>query len=338
MHEVKPRRVLVTGGCGFIGAAVANAFADAGHDVTAVSRHGTPFRDDITFVNLDITDRTGFIDLCTSVESIIHCASIVQTNNAGRTTVWNVNHGGTQSVLAACEQHRIPRLVHVSSASVVYEGRDIEAGDERLPYGRAALSAYADSKIAAERSVLAFAHQSTTRACALRPHIVFGPGDNRFIPNVIARANAGGVREIGRRDKLSDFVYIDNVVDAVLAAEHALGGASPVSGQAYFITNGEPVPFFSFVERLLAALGHPPIRGRMPFWLAYAYAGVVEAVREFTSRQAAPEDGISRFAVRYLVTHHYFSIEKARRDLDWTPRLSLEEGIERTAAGFRIGT
>ena len=338
MQETKPRRVLVTGGCGFVGAAVANAFADAGHDVTAVSRRCTPFRDDITFVNLDITHRTEFIDICRGVESIIHCASIVQTNNAGRTAVWAVNHGGTENVLAACRQHRIPRLVHVSSASVVYEGRDIEAGDERLPYGRASLSAYADSKIAAEKCVLAFAREGMTRACALRPHIVFGPGDNRFIPNVIARANAGGVREIGHRNKLSDFVYIDNVVDAVLAAERALGGASPVSGQAYFITNGEPVPFFWFVERLLATLGHPPIRGRVPFWLAYAGAGAVEAVRAFTSRQSAPEDGISRFAVRYLVTHHYFSIEKACRDLGWTPRLSLEEGIERTAAGFRAAT
>ena len=335
MQESKRRRVLVTGGCGFVGAAVAGAFADAGHDVTAVSRHCRPFRDDITFVNLDITRRAEFTDLCRGIDSIVHSASIVQTNNAGRAAVWEVNHGGTESVLAACRQHGIPKLVHVSSASVVYGGRDIENGDESLPYARAALTAYADSKIVAEKSVLAFARLGNTRACALRPHLVFGPGDNRFIPNILARAGRGGIREVGRRDKLTDFTYITNVVDAVLAAERALDTASPVCGQAYFITNDEPVPFFDVVERLLKGLDQPPLRGKVPFWLAYA--GAVEALRSLAPKQPGSEDGISRFTVRYLATHHYFSIEKARRDFGWTPRVPLEEGIARTVAGFHTG-
>lgn len=331
MNSNQQGRVLVTGGCGFIGAAVASAFADAGRDVRVVSPRCRRLRDEIEYVDLDIADGSRLTEACRGVETLVHCASIVQTRNDGRDTVWRVNHGGTQSVLEACRKHRVPRLVHISSASVVYEGRDIEGGDESLPYSRVSLSAYADSKIAAEKEVLAFAKEGVTSACALRPHIVFGPGDTRFLPNILDRSK-NGIREVGRRRKLSDFVYISNVVDAVLAAERALGPTPPVSGQAYFITNGEPVPFFGFVERLLAALGHPPIKRSVPFWAAYAGAGLVEAYHALTRTGVTPEDGISRFAVRYLATHHYFSIDKARRDLHWTPRVSLADGIALTAA------
>lgn len=324
-------RVLVTGGCGFIGAAVAASFADAGREVRVISRECRRFRGGIEFLDVDVTDGARLDEAFRGVETVVHCASIVQTRNTGRDMVWHVNHRGTECVLAACRKQSVTKLVHLSSASVVYEGRDIERGDESLPYARVLLSAYSASKIAAEREVLAFAKEGVTSACALRPHIVFGPGDTRFLPNILARSNSG-IREVGRRRKLSDFVYISNVVDAVLAAERALSPTSPVSGQAYFITNGEPLPFFEFVERLLVASGRPPIKHSVPFWAAYAGAGLVEAYHAVMKTGVAPEDGISRFVVRYLATHHYFSINKAQRELQWSPRVSLAEGIELTAA------
>jgi sterol-4alpha-carboxylate 3-dehydrogenase (decarboxylating) len=249
--------------------------------------------------------------------------------------MWSVNYGGTLNVIEACREARVRKLVHISSASVVYEGRDIEAGDETLPYAGVSISAYVDSKIAAERRILEFATEDVTRTCALRPHLVFGPGDQRFIPNILKRADGGGIREVGRREKLSDFVYVDNVVDAVLAAERALDSNGSVSGQAYFVTNGEPLPFFEFVERLLVALGYGPIRRRIPYWVAYAGAGIAEGFHAVVRRGVVPEDGLSRFAVRYLNTHHYFRIDKASRDLHWRPRVSLAEAIARTADSLR---
>lgn len=334
MSHPEPRTggVLVTGGCGFIGSAVVRAFAQAGRAVCVVNPRCRPFRDDVQFLDLDIRDAAGLAEACRGMETVVHCASVVQTRNTARDEMWEVNHGGTRNVIEACRQSRVRKLVHVSSASVVYEGRDLESGDEELPYSTASLSAYADSKIAAEHDVLEFAAEGITSACALRPHLVFGPGDTRFLPNILRRADGAGVREVGTRTKLSDFVYIDNVVDAVVAAEARLEPGTPVSGQAYFVTNGEPIAFFEFVERLLTAMGYPPVRKRVPYWLAYAGAGLVEAFHSVVRRGETSEDGLSRFAVRYLNTHHYFRIDKAIRDLHWSPRMALDEAIQRTAA------
>lgn len=330
------RRILVTGGQGFIGRALASRFADLGHRVTCGDLRAEPFDPRIACRALDIRDRDAVIDACAGMDSVIHNASLVHTKHNRADDVRAVNLGGTGNILAACRAHRIPRLAYISSASAVYEGRDIENGDETLPYSRVSQAPYADSKIAAEKLVLAASGQGATLACAIRPHVVFGAGDNRFIPAIVAKAREGKLkRAIGRRDKLSDFTYIDNLVDAVAAAEERLVPGSPACGQAYFVTNGEPMAFFDFVEKVLVELGFPPITGSVPYWLAYGVAAVAEAIDTLKGGTLNAEGGLSRFAVRYMVTHHYFSIAKARRDLQWAPRVPLAEGIRRTAAALR---
>ena len=216
---------------------------------------------------------------------------------------------------------------------MVYDGSHIENGDESLPYATAASSVYVESKIAAEKAVLSFANEKLTRACALRPHLVFGPGDNRLIPNFLVRS--GRMREIGDRTFLSDFLYIDNFVDAVLAADARMADDLSISGEAFFITNGEPLAFFEFVEKIFAATDQPKIAGRVPARLAYLAAMFVELYYGMISREVIAEDGVSRFAIRYLTTHHYFSSEKAKRLLDWYPRVSIDVGIDRTAEFFK---
>lgn len=332
------RRILVTGGQGFVGRALVRRLADLGHQVTCVDLRAEPFDARVAFRAVDVRDRPAVVAACAGMDSVIHNASLVHTRHNRAEDVWGVNLDGTENVLAACRAHRIARLAYISSASAVYEGRDIENGDETLPYARISQAPYADSKIAAEKAVLAAGTPGGLLACAIRPHVVFGAGDNRFIPAIVAKARAGRLtRAIGKRDKLSDFTYIDNLVDAVVAAEERLVPGSPVCGQAYFVTNGEPMAFFDFVDRLIVELGFPPIRGSVPYWLAYGVAAVAEALDTLKGGTLNAESGLSRFAVRYMVTHHYFSIAKARRDLDWAPRVSLAEGIRRTAAALRGG-
>lgn len=326
------RKILVTGGLGFVGRALVERFADLGHEVTCVDVAEGSFRRDVKFRRLDLRDARAVREACTGHDSVIHNASLVHTKHNREEDVWAVNLGGTDNVLSACQAHRVGRLVYISSASAVYEGRDIENGDESLPYSRTSQAPYADSKIAAEKKVLAFSGQGPTQACAIRPHVVFGAGDNRFVPTIVRKAKEGKLsRAVGNRDKLSDFTYIDNLADAVVAAEERLTPGASACGQAYFITNGEPIPFFDFVEKLLVRLGYPPIRGKVPYWLAYSVAAVAEALDTLKGGTLNAEDGLSRFSVRYMVTHHYFSIAKAQRDLGWTPRVSLDEGIRRTA-------
>jgi len=333
---MEKRNILVTGGCGFIGSNLVNGLLDAGHNVTVLDFGGRPFHDDVTFLDINICDREAVVDACAGMDSIVHNASLVHTKHNQESVIWAVNHQGTLNVMEACRRHGIARLVYISSASAVYEGEDIAYGDETLPYSSISQAPYADSKIQAEKDVLAFSGTGVTQCCAIRPHVVFGAGDNRFMPAILQKAQAGKLkRAIGNRDKLSDFTYVSNLVDAVVMAEDKLVDGSPVSGQAYFITNGEPMAFFDFVEKVLVALGYPPITGKVPYWLAYSVAALAEGIDTLKGGTLNAENGLTRFSVRYMVTHHYFSIEKAYRDFGWKPRVSLEEGIQRTVAALQ---
>lgn len=323
------RRVLVTGGDGFVGRALVERFRAEGHAVASydVASGG------------DVRDRAAVVAACAGMDTVIHNASLVHTKQNRADDVWAVNLGGTENVLEGCRAHAVARLVYVSSASVVYEGRDIENGDEALPHARISQAPYADSKIRAEQLALAFDGQGATRTCAIRPHVVFGAGDGRFVPAIVAKAREGKLtRAVGNREKLSDFTYIDNLVDAIVAAETRLVAGGAPCGQAYFVTNGEPIAFFDFVEKLVVALGYPPIRGSVPYWLAYSAAAVAEAIDTLKGGTLNAEGGLSRFAVRYMATHHYFDISKAKRDLQWAPQVSLDEGIRRTVAALGART
>ncbi len=324
------KRLLVTGGCGFIGRNLVDGFCDAGFEVTVLDFGGKAFRDDVNFINMDIRERQKVIDVCAGMDTIVHNASIVHTKSSLSDVVWSVNHQGTLNIIEACKTHKIPKLVYISSASAVYEGKDIANGNETLPYSTISQAAYADSKIAAEKDVLAFSGSANTACCAIRPHVVFGPEDNRFVPAIIEKAKAGKLtRAIGDRDKLSDFTYVSNLIDAVVAAEEALVLGSAVEGQAYFITNGEPMAFFDFIEKLLIDMGHPKITGKVPYWLAYSVAAIVEGW-DTLKGGSFNEAGLTRFSVKYMVTHHYYSIEKAYKDFGWKPAVSLAEGITLT--------
>lgn len=325
---------LVTGACGFVGAEIARAFKARGDEVIAIDLAPECPVEGVDYRRVDITDRSAIMEACKGVDTIVHNASIVHTKNNKQDVVWAVNLGGTESMLEAAQAQGVKRFVYISSGSVVYEGEDIENGDESLPYSSISQAPYADSKIAAEKYVLAENGKAGVATCALRPHVVFGPGDRRFMPALLKQGKSGRLRvQVGRGVWLSDYTYVSNLIDAVLLADEALakdGIESVAAGQAYFITNGEPMPFWDFVRKVAARLGFPPIKYRAPKGLVYAIAAVKEGIDTLKGGTLSAEDGLTRFAIRYMCTHHYFSIEKARRDLGYNPSVSIEEGIERT--------
>ncbi|MFO0763116.1 MAG: NAD-dependent epimerase/dehydratase family protein [Byssovorax sp.] len=327
------KKSVVTGGAGFVGRHLVDALKKRGDLVTTIDVGQKPFRDDVTTLDADIRDVSAMTAAFAGAEVVYHNASIVHTKKNREEDVWSVNLGGTESVLAACKAASVPRLVYVSSASAVYEGRDLENGDESLPYSTISQAPYADSKIAAEKKVLAESGPSL-RTVAIRPHVIFGPGDTRFLPAILTRAKAGKLNyAVGSGDKLSDFTYIDNLIEALLLAEEKLDG--PAAGNAYFVTNGEPYPFFRFVADVLKELEMPAMKGSIPYWLAYAVAAIAEGWDTLKGGTLNAESGLTRFAVRYMCTHHYFSIEKAKRELGYQPRVNIAEGIARTAAHLR---
>ncbi|MEM9193957.1 MAG: NAD-dependent epimerase/dehydratase family protein [Myxococcota bacterium] len=339
--EANPARItVITGARGFVGRHLVDAFATRGDQVVAADVDGkpddVPGRDNVRWETADIRDADRMQQLVAGATAVIHNASLVHTRRNKEDLIWDVNHRGTRNMLRACREEGVKKLVYMSSASAVYEGRDIENGDESMPYSSISQAPYADSKIAAEKEVLAASGVGGVATCALRPHVVFGPYDQRLLPAVLGKAKAGKLRwGVGRGDKLSDFTYIDNLIDAVIAAEERLALDSPVAGEAYFVTNGEPMEFFDFVGQVLEKLDMPQIRGRIPFSVAYPIAAAKEAWDTLKGGSLGNEGSLSRFAVRYMCTHHYFSIDKAKRDLGYEPRVPVSEGIDRTVAHLR---
>lgn len=327
---------LVTGGCGFVGAELVRALKARGDDVIAIDLAPECPVEDVDYRRVDITDREAVLEVCRGVDTIFHNASVVHTKQNKKDFVWAVNLGGTENMLAGAQRHGAKRFIYVSSGSVVYEGKDIENGDESLPYASVSQAPYVDSKIAAEKFVLEQNGKVGVATCAIRPHVVFGPGDRRFMPALLKRGKAGRLRvQVGRGVWLSDYTYVSNLIDALLLADETLardGVRSVAAGQPYFITNGEPMPFWDFVRNVAARLGFPPINHHVPKSLVYVVAAVKEGFDTLKGGTLSAEDGLTRFAIRYMCTHHYFSIEKARRELGYNPKVSVAEGIEKTCA------
>ncbi len=341
-------RSLVTGGLGFVGRDLVRGLVERGDDVTlidvGVGKSPVSVPEGVRALAVDIRDAAALREVCKGQDVVFHTASLVHTRRNRIEDVRSVNVDGTHVLLEAARAEGVKRFVYVSSASVVYEGRDMEGGDESLRYATVMLAPYAATKVIAEKEVLADNGVGGMATMAIRPHVVFGPGDARFLPEILGRARAGKLKfRIGMTDKLSDFTYIENLTDALIAADERLTGpSSTVAGQAYFITNGEPMAFWDFVSAVADACGYAKPTKRMPFAVAYAVASVVEGLDTLRGGTFGGEGKLSRFSVRYLCTHHWFRIDKARRDLGYAPKVSVRDGITRTltalaAAGKDVG-
>jgi nucleoside-diphosphate-sugar epimerase len=318
-------RVLVTGGAGFLGAAIVRELS-AQHEVRTFSRG--PNEADVEHVRGDIADASAVREAARGCDAIVHTAA-----KAG---VWGdydeyrrANVVGTKNVLAACREHTIARLVYTSTPSVVHPGGDIEGGDESLPYARHPSTAYQATKIEAERLVLG-AQTSSLCVVALRPHLIWGPGDPHLIPRIVARGARGRIALPRGGAHLVDTVYVDNAAEAHRMALQA--PALACAGRAYFITNGEPRPLSNIVLGILRAAGIEAKVVSIPQPIAHAAGALLEGA--FKLARTSREPPLTRFVAEQLSTAHYFDIGAARRDLGWTPRISIDEGLERLRASF----
>lgn len=332
------KRMVVTGSSGFVGSHLVRALAARGDEVIAldVAPPRVPFESDrVRVVQADLRDLDALKKALEGADTVFHVASKVQTRASGADEVFAINVGGTRKLMEACKAASVPRLVYVSSASVVYDGKDIERGDEKLPYPTHFHAPYAETKAIAEREVLEENGRGALATCSIRPHVVFGPGDTRFFPAILARAKSGRLKAfVGDPGKLSDFTYVDNLVHALMLASDKLEAKSALGGQAYFVTNGEPVPFWEFIGKVLDGLGYARPKLRVPFPIAYGAAAVREAI-DVLRRATPTEDRFSRFTIRYLTTHHYFDHGKATRDFGYEKQIDIDEGIRRTLATLK---
>lgn len=320
-------KALVTGGGGFLGGAIVKMLRERGTQVRSYSRGEYPelARLGVEQRRGDLADREALLKAAEGCDIVFHVAA-----KAG---VWGsyaeyhqANVTGTENVIAACQAHGIGRLVHTGSPSVVFDGRDVEGGDESLPYPDHFEAYYPQTKALAEQLVLA-ASSPTLATVSLRPHLIWGPGDNHLVPRIIARARAGKLRRIGNRPCLVDTVYVDNAASAHLLAADRLTPGSVVAGKAYFISNGEPIPLWEMVNRILAVAGLPPVTRSISPGAAYAAGRICEGIWNLLRLRGEPP--MTRFVARELATAHWFNIDAARRDLGYVPEVSMDEGLAR---------
>jgi nucleoside-diphosphate-sugar epimerase len=328
-------KALVSGGGGFLGSAIIRRLRERGHRVCSFSRRRYAKLDTlgVTQQQGDLADSIAVSRAASGCDMVFHAAA--KTGVGGRyRDYYLANVLGTANVLTACRHHGIARLVYTSSPSVVFDGRDLAGANESIPYSSYFDSAYPQTKAIAERMVLG-ANDASLATVSLRPHLIWGPGDNHLIPRILARARAGRLRRIGAELKLIDSVYIDNAADAHLLAADRLAPGSTIAGKAYFITQGEPLPLWDLVNHILHAAGLGPVTRSIPPQLAYCMGWFLEMI--YAIFRPHEEPLMTRFVARELATAHWFDISAARRDLNYQPKVSIEEGLRRLAASFRHG-
>ncbi len=325
-------KALVTGGGGFLGGALVRRLVGEGAAVRTLQRGAYPELDalGVEQVTGDIADPDLVERAVADCEVVFHVAAKVEMWGAYE-PFYRANVIGTGHVLAAMRRHGASRLVFTSSPSVVHGRGDLAGVDESVPYPDRFEAAYPQTKAMAEMAVLA-ANDSDLATTALRPHLIWGPGDRNLVPQLIARARTGRLRFVGDGSNLVDTTYIDNAVDAHMAAAARLAPGAACAGRAYFISNGEPRPIREVVNRILGAAGLPPETRTVPLRAALAAGFVLEVLHRLRSSRNGP--AMTRFIARNLATAHWYDISAARRDLGYEPRVSLDEGFGRLRRWF----
>ncbi|HET6396789.1 MAG TPA: 2-alkyl-3-oxoalkanoate reductase [Pseudoxanthomonas sp.] len=330
-------KILVTGGAGFLGQALCRGLRERGHEVVSFQRSHSPAlaRMGVGQVRGDLADRNAVMHAVAGVDAVFH--------NAAKAGAWGsydsyfqANVVGTRNVVAACRAHGVGRLVYTSTPSVTHRAtHPVEGlGADEVPYGEDFQAPYAATKAIAEQEALA-ANDASLAVVALRPRLIWGPGDNQLLPRLVERARAGRLRIVGSGENRVDTTYIDNAAQAHFDAFAHLAPGAPCAGKAYFISNGEPLPMRELLNRLLAAAGAPPVTRTLSFKAAYRIGAACERLWPLLRLRGEPP--MTRFLAEQLCTPHWYSMEPARRDFGYVPRVSIDEGLIKLKAAWQGG-
>ncbi|MGI2126350.1 2-alkyl-3-oxoalkanoate reductase [Shewanella oncorhynchi] len=355
---LRVQHAFVTGAGGFLGKAICLRLLAAGIKVTGFARGHYPELEALGVVMLqgDLVNKDLLQQAMQGCDIVFHVAS-----KAGvwgdRDSYFCPNVKGAANVIAACKALKIDKLVYTSTPSVTFAGQDESGIDESTPYATRFLNHYAHSKAIAEKMMLdanqvgdmplenpdvtQVSSQVTTQATApyalktvaLRPHLIWGPGDPHLVPRVLSRGRLGKLKLVGREDKLVDTIYIDNAAYAHVLAALELCQAKPkCQGKAYFLSNDEPITMAEMINLILACDALPPVTKRVPQFVAYVVGAVLESVHYLLKKQEEPM--MTRFVARQLSCSHYFDISAAKRDLGYRALVSINQGMARLKASL----
>ena len=321
-------KVLVTGGGGFLGTSICRLLLQSGHQPVAFQRGQAQHlqAEGTKVIRGDICDISDLKHAAEGCEAVIH--------TAGKAGIWGqpedyfrINVEGTANVLTACRELGITYLVHTSSPSIVHSGGDVSGADESLPIADHFPAPYPASKAEAEKRVIA-ANDEKLKTVALRPHLIWGPGDPHILPRLVEKSKGGSLALPGP-DKLVDTIFVENAAQAHVLALQELRQAGRCAGKPYFVTNNEPLPQGEIIGRLLAAVGVDVRIRAVPVGLARFAGAVCESA--WRTLRLDSEPPVTRFSVDQLATAHWYDTSAAKRDFGYEPEISIAEGLERLA-------
>lgn len=326
------KKALITGGNGFVGKAIVEQLLAQNVECKVIGRSSYPQLEKmgVECIQGNICDVELVKTAVQDVDTVFHVAAL-----AGIWGKWQdfytTNVLGTRSIIDAC-RGRVPSLIYTSTPSVVFDRRSLCGEDESLPYAQDFLCHYAKSKVIAEQEVLA-ASSSELYTTAIRPHLVWGPGDPHLIPRLIESRQQNRLKRVGQGDNLVDISYVDNVAYAHLLAAKDHQDAHKSVGKAYFISQGSPVNLWQWLNSVFERLGVAPVTKSVPLPLAYSVGAMLEGYYRLTRKQGEPP--MTRFVAEQLAKSHYFSIERAREDIGYEPLVSTAEGLDRLVASYQ---
>ncbi len=328
-------KALVTGANGFLGSYLVRLLLQQGHEVTAMTRRKDELLSsmELRVVHGDVRVLENVQAACEKQEVVFHTASV-----AGIWGSWKHYHSnntiGTRNVVEACLQSDVQKLVYTSTPSVTFDGNHQMNVNETVGYSKRWLCHYPHSKALAEQCVLRADEDPDLMTTALRPHLIWGPGDPHLIPRLLKRAKARQLRRVGDGTNQVDTIFIENAAQAHIQAAEAMKPGSPVCGSAYFISQDDPVNCWGWINEILEMAGLPRIKQSISYHWAYRLGYTLETYHELFDLETEPR--MTRFLAAQLAKSHYFDISRAKRDFGYYPKISIAEGMSRL--GESLGT
>jgi 2-alkyl-3-oxoalkanoate reductase len=317
-------RALVTGGGGFLGSGITNALLNKGNEVSVIGRGRYPhLPSSVNILNGDIRDSDFVNASLRNIDTVFHAAAIP---GIWGQDFFSVNVQGTENIICACKINLVRKLIFTSSPSVVFGDASLEGVDETIPYPEKYLCDYPLTKALAEKMVLQ-ANGNHLSTVAIRPHLIWGPGDPHLVPRLLDKAQKNKIVQVGNGENKVDIIYIDNAVSAHLLACTALEGDTNISGKAYFVSDGEPVVLWDWINQLLRQMNKSNVSRKISYQNAKRLGSFLEGVYGLFGIKNEPP--MTRFLASQLATSHYFNISRAKNDFGYMPLVSHEEGMKR---------
>ncbi|KAF3323453.1 3beta-hydroxysteroid-dehydrogenase/decarboxylase isoform 1 isoform X1 [Carex littledalei] len=290
------------------------------------------------YASADLRNKGQVIKACEGAEVVFHMAAPDSSINNYQLH-YSVNVEGTKNVIEACVHCKVRRLIYTSSPSVLFDGiNGIYNADESTPYPQKFNDSYSETKAEGEKLVIKANGREGLLTCCIRPSSIFGPGDKLLVPSLVTAARAGKAKYIiGDGENYYDFTYVENVAYGHICAEKALADearAKKAAGQAYFITNMEPIKFWEFMSLILEGLGYERPSIKIPKYVMMPVAHLVEYTFKVFSRYGMSVPQLTPSRIRLLTCNRTFSCNKAKDQLGYEPIVTLKEGLRRTVESY----